>query len=66
MHDRLEDNQLVEICELAGGVEHAEIGKSFTQSFEEMKSVYAAKLKYLVKFADKASVRLELEALKIN
>ena len=46
--------------------EHDEVGKSFTKSFEEMKSVLSAKLKYLLKFADKSSLKLEFDALNIK
>ena len=48
--------------------EQPEIGASFGNSFDEMKKVYAAKLKYLLKFnADnKSSVRLELDTLIIK
>jgi hypothetical protein len=45
---------------------HEEIGKSFAKSFEEMKSVLAAKLKYLLKFADKSILRLEFDALNLR
>lgn len=45
-----------------------DIGQSFSKSFDEMKNIYSAKLKYLLKFSEKMNVQLEtsLENLKIE
>lgn len=40
-----------------------DIGNSYVKSFEEMRNIYAAKLKYLLKFSEKTIVRLD-EAVK--
>lgn len=57
-----------ECANKACGGEFPEIGRSYEKSFEEMSSIFAAKLKYLVKFAEKTNVDLEsgIDALKIN
>ena len=46
----------------------SDIGRSHVKSFEEMRNIYAAKLKYLLKFSDKTTVRLDeaIESLQIE
>ncbi len=49
-------------------VELNELGSAYSKSFEELKTLFSAKFKYLVKFSDKVNIEFEkmIEKLNIN